>query len=101
MKHTIRTPHSTKEVDLNPPLAIRAFCEECLGWRGSEIKDETQKSGYRKINPDDCTSPLCPLFCFKGKTGIWKRAQKLTEEQRENRRAIGRQMGRRSSEALS
>ena len=34
-------------------FAIRCMCSHCLGW--SE-------------DPADCTSPLCPLYPFRGRT---------------------------------
>lgn len=37
----------------NRPLAVRAFCTECLGFEGNSSKD--------------CTSPMCPLYPFRGK----------------------------------
>jgi len=33
--------------------AIKLFCTECLGWESS---------------PAGCTSPLCPLFPYRGRT---------------------------------
>ena len=56
MRHTIRTPEGTQLVELGSPrVAIKAFCQECLGWEGDPKAD--------------CTSPLCPLFPLRGKSG--------------------------------
>ena len=52
-EHTIRTKSGgTITVPLNRGKAIKAMCTECLGW--SE-------------DPKGCTSPLCPLYPFRGK----------------------------------
>ena len=51
ISHTIRRKEGgTETVKLNPLLAIKANCRECLGWEGST---------------ESCTSPLCPLFPFR------------------------------------
>jgi len=52
--HTIRAKNgSLLTLKLTRKLAIYAKCTECLGWEDS---------------PDTCTSPLCPLYPFRGKT---------------------------------
>lgn len=52
-EHTIRTKTGgTVSVKLNRGRAIKAMCTECLGWND---------------DPKGCTSPLCPLFPFRGK----------------------------------
>lgn len=50
--HVIRN-RKGREIALriSPTEAIRLMCAECLGW---------------EIAPKDCTSPLCPLFPFRG-----------------------------------
>jgi hypothetical protein len=55
MKHTVRTSNN-KTIEVNNyirSMAIKLMCTECLGW---------------ETHPSECTSPLCPLFPFKGKT---------------------------------
>ena len=54
VSHTIRTRDGgTKELKYGRAKAIKLFCTECLGWGD---------------HPKDCTSPLCPLFPFRGLT---------------------------------
>ena len=55
MKHTIRTSANGRiDVDLTQALAIKLKCMDCLGYEGNPNKD--------------CTSQLCPLYPFRGKT---------------------------------
>jgi len=52
--HTVRTRDGGKRMlKITRKTAIKIFCTECLGW---------------EHHPDDCTSPLCPLFPFRGRT---------------------------------
>jgi len=52
--HTIRTKSGrTKSLTYGRKDAIRLFCTECMGWEG---------------DPKECTSPLCPLYPFRGNT---------------------------------
>ena len=53
VKHRIRSKieGKTKVVDLTHKRAIRAFCEECVGWAKQEV--------------GKCTAQLCPLFPFR------------------------------------
>jgi hypothetical protein len=52
--HTIRTKDGGKRtLSYGRKKAIQLLCTECLGW---------------ETNPKDCTSPLCPVFPFRGKT---------------------------------
>ena len=53
--HTVRAMKggTVKFENYTRGLAIKLMCTECLGWGDS---------------PRDCTSPLCPLFPFRGKT---------------------------------
>ena len=52
--HTVKTRDGgTKALKYGRKQAIQLFCTECLGWEES---------------PKDCTSPLCPLFPFRGPT---------------------------------
>jgi len=45
--------------------AIRAFCSECFQWEG---------------NPkDECTSPLCPLYIYRGNFRAHTRALKQSQ----------------------
>ena len=67
--HTIRTPDGGEQsVVLNAASAIRAFCTECMGFTG---------------NPKDCTSTLCPLFVFRGKSMAYLGKREMPEEQRQ------------------
>ena len=56
MKHTVRTrDNKTKEIDnYTRGQAIKIMCSECMGWGDG--------------HPNDCTSPLCPLFPYRGKS---------------------------------
>jgi len=52
VKHRIRTKgNKTREVNLTPVGAIRAFCLECVNWQYEEIRE--------------CTDSLCPLYPFR------------------------------------
>lgn len=69
--HTIRTPTGTTTVDnYTRDTAIKAFCEECMGWRGSTVKIDGVNT---TLKPKHCTSPLCPLFAYRGANTLWKR----------------------------
>ena len=52
--HTIRTKDgSTVTIDnYGRTTAIKAFCSECFGWEGHP--------------KNECTSPLCPLYPYRG-----------------------------------
>ena len=53
-EHRIRTKDGgTKSLKYSRKKAISLFCVECLGW---------------EVEPRDCTSVMCPLFPFRGKT---------------------------------
>ena len=55
-KHTILKSTGdgqTIDVMLTRNMAIKAFCSECMGW---------------ETNPKQCTSILCPLYPFRGRT---------------------------------
>jgi hypothetical protein len=55
MQHTVRTGDG-KTRTLEPyfrSTAIKAYCTECLGFEGHA--------------KDDCTSPLCPLYPYRGR----------------------------------
>ena len=52
--HTVRTrDFGTKTLKYGRKQAIYLMCVECQGWEN---------------HPNDCTSPLCPLFPFRGST---------------------------------
>jgi hypothetical protein len=52
--HTIRARDgNTLTLTYSRGMAIKLACMECLGWEG---------------DPQDCTSPLCPLFPYRGRT---------------------------------
>jgi hypothetical protein len=52
--HTVRTKDGgQKAIKYGRKQAILLMCTECLGWEG---------------HPKTCTSPLCPLFPFRGIT---------------------------------
>ena len=54
VKHTIRTSEDGRiKLEMSQSLAIKLKCMDCLGYEG---------------NPKDCTSVLCPLYPFRGKT---------------------------------
>jgi hypothetical protein len=54
VSHTVWTRDGGKKaIRYGRKVGIRLFCMECLGW---------------EHNPKDCTSPLCPLFPFRGAT---------------------------------
>lgn len=54
VRHRVRTSDGgTKEIKLTRGLAIKLACTECLGWGE---------------NPKECTSPMCPLFPYRGRT---------------------------------
>ena len=60
--HTVRTRDGgEKAIKMGRRLAIFLMCTECLGWEGQ---------------PKDCTSPLCPLFPFRGATRASQRRGK-------------------------
>ena len=62
VSHTVRTKDGGKKaLKCGRKLAIRLFCTECLGWDS---------------HPADCTSPLCPLFPFRGITQASLRGDK-------------------------
>ena len=66
----IRNPSGgTVDTTFTPAQAIRAFCAECRGWQG---------------DPKDCTSVLCPVYQYRGKSFAYngKRESTLTPEQR-------------------
>jgi len=66
VKHTIRNnKDGTKEVQLTPLSAIRAFCFECMGWNWYEV--------------EKCTSPLCPLYPFRN-IGATKGTKKVSSK---------------------
>lgn len=71
VKHTIRTSENGRvELEIHPTLAIKLKCMDCMGYEG---------------NPKDCTSTLCPLYPFRGRTLRSMHGYKpreLTEEQR-------------------
>jgi hypothetical protein len=59
VSHTVRTRDGgVKTLKYGRKLAIRLACTECLGWED---------------HPKDCTSPLCPLFPFRGITLLSQR----------------------------
>ena len=52
--NTVRTKAGgTKTLKYGRKKAILMTCCECLGW---------------ETDPKDCTSPLCPLYPFRGRT---------------------------------
>lgn len=54
--HTVRARSINETVEIKNYTrgkAIKIFCTECLGWGD---------------HPNDCTSTLCPLFPFRGRT---------------------------------
>lgn len=54
-KQTVRTKDGgTIELSINRGMAIKLMCTECSGWG--------------EFDPKDCTSVLCPLYQFRGKT---------------------------------
>lgn len=65
--HTVRTSDMDGTVTFNNyyrSFAVKVFCTECLGWSSP---------------PSECTSKLCPLFPFRGKT-LKTRGKKMIEE---------------------
>ncbi|MFA5298621.1 MAG: hypothetical protein WC389_10500 [Lutibacter sp.] len=58
--HTIRSADGgTISTELTRTKAIKAMCTECMGF---------------EANPKECTSKLCPLYPWRGKTMIaWKK----------------------------
>ena len=53
-EHTFRTKDGgTKTQVISRKQAISLFCMECMGW---------------EVHPNDCTSPMCPLFPYRSKT---------------------------------
>ncbi len=53
--HTMRTMDGgTTKIRLTRGTAIKIFCTQCLGWEGHPKKD--------------CTSPMCPLFPYRGRS---------------------------------
>ncbi len=59
--HTVRTRDGgTKAIKYGRKQAILLLCTECLGWED---------------HPKDCTSPLCPLFPFRGITMASQRSK--------------------------
>ena len=62
--HVVRTRDGgTKAIKCGRKQAIYLMCMECLGW---------------EANPKDCTSPLCPLFPFRGVTMASQHSNKAT-----------------------
>lgn len=54
VKHFIRAKSGgTVEVELTRSKAIKAMCTECCG--------------FGELHPKDCSSPICPLYPFRGK----------------------------------
>ena len=54
VRHTVRTRDGgQKTIKCGRTLAIKLMCMECLGWEG---------------DPQECTSPLCPVYPFRGVT---------------------------------
>jgi len=52
--HTVRTRDGGKKTfKYSRGQAIKLMCVECLGW---------------ETHPKECTSPLCPLYVFRGST---------------------------------
>ena len=63
VSHTVRTRDGGKKtLKYGRKQAIQLTCMECLGWEDS---------------PKDCTSPLCPLFPFRGATVASHRAKAI------------------------
>lgn len=54
LSHTVRTADGGKTtVKLTRGAAIKLMCMECMGW---------------DTHPKDCTSVMCPLFPYRGRT---------------------------------
>jgi len=54
--HKFRTKNNGfREEWINRKEAIKLHCTECMGW---------------ETDPKCCTSPLCPLYPFRGKTKL-------------------------------
>lgn len=54
VEHVIRTRAGhTKKLRYGRKMAVSLMCTECMGWEN---------------NPQDCTSPLCPLYPFRNYT---------------------------------
>ena len=54
VSYTVRTKDGgTKALKYGRKQAILLMCMECMGWED---------------HPHDCTSPLCPLYPFRGVT---------------------------------
>lgn len=54
VSHTVRTKTGgTVTLNITRGKAIKMFCTECLGW---------------ETHPNECTSPLCPLYPYRGLT---------------------------------
>ena len=75
--HTIRcrTGGDTIVENYHRAKAIKAMCTECLGYVGDPV--------------DDCTSPKCPLYPFRGRSGV---DRFVTEEQKAQRKAAGERL---------
>ncbi len=60
--HTVRVAdgETTTLEGYGRRLAILAMCTECLGW---------------ETHPRDCTATLCPLYPFRGRTTLTRKAQ--------------------------
>lgn len=67
--HKIRTKDGgEKEFSkLNRALAIKLLCMECLGWEG-----------HPKDAVGGCTSPMCPVYPFRGRTEASLRGDEAT-----------------------
>jgi len=79
MTHTVRTRDgATVALDgYTRSKAIKAMCSECMGWEAHPKRD--------------CTSPLCPLYPYRGRTLA---TQTATPRARVRKGTPGRQNGR-------
>lgn len=69
IKHTIRTSDGDKEVNLTARLAIKHYCEECLGFEDK---------------PQSCTVNKCALYPFR--TGDAHSGKIMSKENKEANR---------------
>ena len=62
ISHTVRTADEGTITfpNYSRAFAVRVHCQECIGWEGL-VKD--------------CTSPMCPLYPFRGGTEKTRRGE--------------------------
>ena len=87
VKHTIRTSENGRvELEIHPTLAIKLKCMDCMGYEG---------------NPKDCTSTLCPLYPFRGRTLRSMHGYKPREMSEEQKAKLAEGLRRHREEATA